>query len=87
MGEFLRLSQAEENNAAARKDSILSDAFEAVMGAIYLEAGLDKVREILLACLSFAIRRSTLHTLKRTTKQPFKRSLKRPLASYQHTSS
>jgi len=46
MGEFLRLSLAEENNGGREKDSILSDAFEAVMGAIYLEAGLLKVREI-----------------------------------------
>lgn len=46
MGEFLRLSLAEENNGGREKDSILSDAFEAVMGATYLEAGLLKVREI-----------------------------------------
>ena len=51
MGEFLRLSQAEENNGGREKDSILSDAFEAVMGAIYLEAGLDKVREISISLL------------------------------------
>ena len=51
MGEFLRLSQAEENNGGREKDSILSDAFEAVMGAIYLEAGLDKVREISITLL------------------------------------
>ncbi|MBE9819031.1 ribonuclease III [Campylobacter concisus] len=51
MGKFLKLSTAEENNGGREKDSILSDAFEAVMGAIYLEAGLDKVREISIALL------------------------------------
>ena len=51
MGKFLRLSTAEENNDGREKESILSDAFEAVMGAIYLEAGLDKVREISIALL------------------------------------
>ncbi len=46
LGEFLYLSPAEEHNNGRIKPSILSNAFEAVMGAVYLEAGLEKVREI-----------------------------------------
>ena len=48
LGDYILLSQAEENNNGRNKPSLLSDAFEAVMGAIYLEAGLEKVREIVL---------------------------------------
>lgn len=46
LGKFIELSMSEENNGGREKPSILSDAFEALMGAIYLEAGLDKVRDI-----------------------------------------
>ena len=86
MGEFLRLSQAEENNGGREKDSILSDAFEAVMGAIYLEAGLDKVREISITLLELCYPKIDFAHLEKTTKPPFKRSLKQTLASYQRTS-
>ncbi|MBN7287954.1 MULTISPECIES: ribonuclease III [Campylobacter] len=51
IGEFIHLSTAEANNGGREKVSLLSDAFEAVMGAVYLEAGLDKVREIAVRLL------------------------------------
>ncbi len=44
IGEALFLSQAEQNNGGRKKPSLLSDAFEALMGAMYLEAGLEKVK-------------------------------------------
>lgn len=46
LGDYILLSNAEENNGGREKSSLLSNAFEAIMGAIYLEAGLDKVKEI-----------------------------------------
>ncbi|CUU70215.1 ribonuclease III [Campylobacter hyointestinalis subsp. hyointestinalis] len=46
LGEFLYLSTAEENNNGRNKPSLLSDALEALMGAIYLESGLEKVKDI-----------------------------------------
>lgn len=46
LGKFIAISTSEENNGGRTKPSILSDAFEALMGAIYLEAGLEIVREI-----------------------------------------
>jgi len=48
LGEFIYISPAEEHNQGRFKSSILSNAFEAVMGAMYLEAGLEKVRDITL---------------------------------------
>jgi len=51
LGEYLYLSLAEENNYGRSKPSLLSNAFEAVIGAIYLEAGLSKVREISILLL------------------------------------
>jgi ribonuclease-3 len=46
LGEYIFLSMAEENNNGRDKPSLLSNAFEAVIGAIYLEAGLDVAKEI-----------------------------------------
>jgi len=46
LGDYILLSNAEENNGGREKSSLLSNAFEAIMGAIYLEAGLEKVKEI-----------------------------------------
>jgi ribonuclease-3 len=51
LGKFIRISTAEENNDGRNKPSILANGFEAVMGAIYLESGLEKVREIVLKLL------------------------------------
>jgi len=51
LGEYLYLSAAEENNKGRTKKSLLSNAFEAVMGAIYLEAGLERAREIAIKLL------------------------------------
>jgi dsRNA-specific ribonuclease len=38
LGKYILLSNAEDNNGGREKSSLLSNAFEAVMGAIYLEA-------------------------------------------------
>ena len=51
LGEFLYLSTAEENNGGREKQSLISDALEALMGAIYLESGLEKVKSIFIALL------------------------------------
>ncbi|WP_457608682.1 ribonuclease III [Nitratifractor sp.] len=52
LGRYIYLSPAEENNAGREKPSLLSNAFEAVIGAIYLEAGLETSREIVVRLLN-----------------------------------
>ncbi|MBR0409984.1 MAG: ribonuclease III [Eubacterium sp.] len=42
LGRYLLLSKGEDLTGGRERDSILSDAFEAVIGAIYLDGGLDK---------------------------------------------
>ncbi|CZE46213.1 ribonuclease III [Campylobacter geochelonis] len=51
LGDFLFISAAEEHNKGRFKASLLSDAFEAVMGAIYLESGLESCTKIALNLL------------------------------------
>ena len=46
LGKYILLSNAEENNGGRQKSSLLSNAFEAVIGAIYLESGLEVVNKI-----------------------------------------
>ncbi len=47
LGDFILLSNAEENNNGRHKPSLLSNAFEAVMGAIYLQVGLSHVEALM----------------------------------------
>lgn len=41
LGEYLYLGKGERQTGGAERDSILSDAFEALIGAIYLDGGFD----------------------------------------------
>jgi len=51
LGSYIFLSQAEENNKGREKASILSNAFEALIGEIYLESGLKMAEKISLNLL------------------------------------
>ena len=46
IGSALSLSDSEARNNGREKPSLLSDAFEAVMGAVYLDGGLEPVQTI-----------------------------------------
>ena len=47
IGDVLYLGHGEEQSGGRTRPAVLNDAFEAFLGAVYLEAGLDKVRTIL----------------------------------------
>jgi ribonuclease III len=49
LGEVLRLGPGELKSGGRDRDSILADALEGVIGAIYLDSGLAKCREVLEA--------------------------------------
>jgi ribonuclease III len=44
LGGYLRLSKGEERSGLRRKSTVLSDSMEAVMGALFLDGGLEHVR-------------------------------------------
>lgn len=48
LGDYLKLGKGEENNQGRRRPSITSDAFEALIAAIYLDGGLEKARKFVL---------------------------------------
>ena len=46
LGEYLLLSRGEEQCGGRDKDSILSDVFEAVLAAVYLDGGLEEAQRL-----------------------------------------
>ena len=48
VGDYLRLSRGEQNSGGRTRSSILADAFEAIIAAIYLDGGMEEARKFLL---------------------------------------
>ena len=51
LSEFLMLGRGEEATGGRKRDSILADAFKAVIGAIYLDGGIKAARKRILVSL------------------------------------
>ncbi len=51
LGDYLRLGKGEEHNGGRGRASILSDAVEAVIAAMYLDAGMETAAEFIHRCL------------------------------------
>lgn len=48
IGDYLRLGKGEENSGGRKRGSILADAMEAVIGAIYLDGGWETVQNFVI---------------------------------------
>lgn len=46
VGKFLFLGKGEEQTLGRKKPNLLADAFEAILGAVYLSAGIDEARKL-----------------------------------------
>ncbi len=68
LGDYIYLSMAEENNNGRNKPSLLSNAFESIIGAVYLEAGLEKAKQIAIALLEECHPKIDLKTLSKDYK-------------------
>lgn len=55
-GEYLLLSNGEEANGGRSRQYILANTFEAVLGAIYMEAGIETCREYLITNLFYKVK-------------------------------
>ncbi len=55
---IIRLGKGEELTGGREKPSILSDAFEAVTAAVYLDGGIDAATDFVLRCLKDIIQES-----------------------------
>lgn len=64
LGDFLFLGKGEEKNSGRTKQSTLENAFEALLAAIYLDAGengLDRVRDFLAPIIKRELKESFSH--------------------------
>ena len=64
LGNFLFLSKGEKNGGGADRPSIVSDAFEAVIAAIYLDGGIEPAKKHIL--------RFVVPEINNQSKKPFK---------------
>jgi ribonuclease-3 len=55
LGDALQLGSGELKTGGFRRQSILSDAFEAVCGALYLDGGLETARSFVTSCFDARI--------------------------------
>ena len=49
MGEYLLLSRGEQHTGGRERPSILADAFEALIAAIYIDGGMEQARTFVLS--------------------------------------
>lgn len=86
LGDYLILGQGELKSGGAHRSSILADALEAIIGAIFLDSHIDQCRQCILRW--FALRLQVLHVNDRlkdpkTRLQELLQSKKQPLPIYQ----
>lgn len=71
LGRFLFLGKGEEQSAGRERNSLLADALEAMLGAIYLDGGFPKVFEV--------VKTLFLPTILKATKEDINRDYKTKL--------
>lgn len=84
IGDCLRLGEGEMKSGGFRRASILADAVEALIGAIYLDAGLETARERVLAWFASRLQNLSLETAKdpKTRLQEWLQARQKPLPEY-----
>lgn len=86
LGDYLRLGSGELKSGGYRRESILADALEAVIGAIYLDAGMDVVRQRVLSWFEPRLDAMTLSDTQKDPKtrlQEYLQSRQQPLPRYE----
>ncbi|MDR2635452.1 MAG: ribonuclease III [Campylobacteraceae bacterium] len=63
LGSYVFISTAEENNNGRDKISLLSNTYEALMGAVYLDGGIENVRVIVTKLLEKVYPKIDMQTL------------------------
>jgi ribonuclease-3 len=86
IGEFLRLGRGEEKTGGREKGAIVADALEAIVGAVFLDSGLESARDVLGRLLfEFALVGGGLHMAdsdRKSALQEFLQGRGRPPAEY-----
>ena len=84
LGKYILLGKGEENTGGRERDSVLSDAYEAVIAAIYLDSNIETIRNWLLGqmkeALDTALRGESCHDYKTTLQEVIQKNNKGRLA-------
>jgi ribonuclease-3 len=86
LGEAIKFGEGELKSGGWRRDSILADAFEAIVGAIYLDGGFDAARAVCLRRFEVLLQQlPDAETLKdpKTRLQEWLQARGRPLPVYE----
>lgn len=57
LGEFILMGRGEEHTGGRNRPSVVSDAFEAVIAAMYLDGGIEAVKPYILGFIKEAVKR------------------------------
>jgi len=68
LGDAILISSAEENNNGRTKPSLLSNAFEAIIGAIYLESGIEVASKVSIRLIENSYETIDLNSLSKDFK-------------------
>jgi ribonuclease-3 len=68
LGELMRLGRGERISGGRNKDSLLANALEAVLGAVYLDGGLDVVSPLVHRYLKYPMERAPDRLVRRDPK-------------------
>ncbi len=85
LGEYLKLGAGELRTGGHARDSILADALEAVLGAVYLDAGFAAARTVVMALFAERLDETSAEQSGKDPKtrlQEWLQSRKRPLPEY-----
>jgi ribonuclease-3 len=82
LDRLVRLGRTEQRTGGRDKDSVLANCFEAVMGAVYLDAGFDAVMSVVRRCLGEALAEGGAHRDAKTAFQEWSHARFRVTPSY-----
>lgn len=83
--DVMRLSEGEAKGGGAQRPSILADALEAIIGAVYLDAGADAARDLVLRLFEPLVAESTTEGWSKdgkTALQEWLQARKMPVPTY-----
>lgn len=86
LGELLRLGSGELRSGGQTRDSILADAIEAIIAAVYLDGGIDEARALVRRLLGDRLRAPTSEIRRKDPKtrlQEHLQALGQPLPRYE----
>ncbi len=85
LNQFLLLGSGEESTGGRDRDSIIADLFEAFLGAVYLDSGIDNARKIVDYIIPKDISKIDIHAVTdyKTKLQEYVQSDRREAVSYE----